>query len=309
MYTKKPMISVILPVYNVEDYLKECFDSLLAQTYTDYELIVINDGSTDNSLAVINDYESQFERINIICQENKGLSEARNAGYQSITGKYTYFLDSDDFILPETFENLIMLAEKNQLDLIKFDARSFAEEGVDYQMTNYDSSGYLKENVLYTRNQYLKAVESHFMPAVWMYFIKSELILNNKLYFKKNILHEDEVFTAQLLKHCHRIMYDSTQYFQRRYRKNSIMTGNITKNKKAIESKVWIIKFFQSIIASGTDDEVYNHFIKLRQSDLLTVLLFEKNGNIKSYIKMFNKYRLKIQLRTAVRHIKRNLRG
>ena len=309
MYTKNPMISVILPVYNVEDYLKECFDSILAQTYTDYELIVINDGSTDNSLAVVNEYENQFERINVICQDNKGLSEARNAGYNSITGKYTYFLDSDDFILPETFENLVMLAEKNQLDLIKFDARSFAEEGVDYQMTNYDSSSYLKENVLYTRNQYLKAVESHFMPAVWMYFIKSELILSNSLYFKKGILHEDEVFTVQLLKHCHRIMYDSTQYFQRRYRKNSIMTGNITKNKKAIESKVWIIDFFQSIIMSDTEDEVYNHFVKLRQSDLLTVLVFERNGKIKPYIKMFKKYQLKIQLRTAVRHIKRNLRS
>lgn len=307
MRNQYPMISVILPVYNVENYLRECLESVLAQTYTNYELIVVNDGSTDNSLAIINEYKDKFERISIISQINKGLSEARNAGYSSITGKYTYFLDSDDYILSETFENLVFLAEKNQLDLIKFDAHSFAERGVDYQMTNYDSSSYLQENKIYTRNQYLKAVESHFMPAVWMYFIKSELILNNKLYFEKSILHEDEVFTVQLLKYCDRIMYDSTQYFQRRYRKNSIMTGNITKNQKAIKSKIFIIELFQKIINSNKADKVYNHFVKIRQSDLLTVLLFERNGKIKPYLQLLKQYKLKVQPRTALRHIKRSL--
>lgn len=303
------MISVILPVYNVEKYLKECLDSILAQTYTNYELIVVNDGSTDNSLAIANEYKNKFERINIISQENKGLSEARNAGYNLITGKYTYFIDSDDFILSETFENLVSLAEEKQLDLIKFDAHSFAEEGVDYEMTNYDSSAYLQKHKLYNRDEYLKAVEKHFMPAVWMYFIKSELILDNKLYFKKGILHEDELFTVQLLKYCYRIMYDDNQYFQRRYRKNSIMTGNISKNQKAIESKILIIDLFKKMIELNPDDEVYNRFVKMRQNDLFTVLLFERNGKVKPYLNFFKRYELKIRPRTAMRHIRRNLKN
>lgn len=302
-----PMITVILPVYNVADYLKECLDSLLTQTYTDFELVVINDGSTDNSLEIIKEYEKKFEQIIVISQKNKGLSEARNAGYSHIKGKYTYFLDSDDFILPKTFENLIKRAEKNQLDLIKFDACSFSEKNMKIQMTNYDSSGYLEMDKLYTRDEYLNKVENNFMPAVWMYFIKSSIILEQQLYFKKNILHEDEVFTVQLLQHCHRVMYDSNQYFQRRYRENSIMTANISKNKKSIQSKVEIIELFQDMINSNSSDQVYNQFVKSRQSDIFTVLIFEKNGSIKPYLKYFLKYNLNIKSRTALRHIKKNL--
>lgn len=302
-----PMITVILPVYNVADYLKECLDSLLAQTYMDFELVVVNDGSTDNSLEIIKEYKDKFERIIVISQKNKGLSEARNAGYSSIKGKYTYFLDSDDLILPQTFENLVNLAEKNQLDLIKFDAHSFSEKNIKIQMTNYDSSGYLEINKLYLRDEYLNKVENNFMPAVWMYFIKSSIILEYQLYFKKDILHEDEVFTVQLLQHCQRIMYDSNQYFQRRYRQNSIMTANVSKNKKSTQSKIEIIELFQNMINSNPTDNMYNQFVKSRQSDIFTVLIFEKNGNIKPYLKYYKQYSLSIKKRTALRHIKKNL--
>ncbi len=304
---QSPMITVILPVYNVADYLKECLNSLLKQTYKDFELIVVNDGSTDNSLDIVNQYTDKFEKIIVITQKNKGLSEARNAGYSHIKGKYTYFLDSDDFILPNTFENLVDLAEKNQLDLIKFDAYSFAEKDVNIQMTNYDSSGYLQENTVYSRDEYLNKVENNFMPAVWMYFIKSAIILEQKLYFIKDILHEDEVFTVQLLKHCRRIMYDSNQYFQRRYRQNSIMTANVSKNKKSTQSKIEIIELFQNMIDSHPADKAYNQFVKSRQSDIFTVLIFEKNGKIKPYLKYYKQYKLSIKKRTALRHIKKNL--
>lgn len=304
---QSPMISVILPVYNVAPYLKECLNSLLEQTYTDFELILVNDGSTDNSLIIAKEYENKFERIIIIDQDNKGLSEARNSGYRYIKGRYTYFLDSDDFILPETFGNLINLAEENKLDLIKFDAYSFSEKNIKIQMTNYDSSSYLEENKVYSRDEYLRKVGDRFMPAVWMYFIKSSIILENQLYFKKDILHEDEVFTVQLLQFCQRIMYDSNQYFQRRYRQNSIMTADVSKNKKSTQSKIEIIKLFEKLINSNPLDEEYSKFIKSRQNDIFTVLIFEKNGNVKSYLKYYKKYNLSIKKRTALRYIKKNL--
>lgn len=307
MDLKKPMISIILPVYNVEDYLRECLESLLAQTYKNFELIIINDGSTDNSLSIINEYENKFEQIKIITQKNKGLSEARNAGYSSIKGKYTYFLDSDDFILEETFENLISLAEDNQLDLVKFDAYSFTEKNLDFKMTNYSSKKYLQENKVYNRNEYLKAIEKNFMPAVWMYLIKTEIIKNNDLAFKKDLLHEDEIFTVQLLKYCNRIMYDSNQYFRRRYRKNSIMTGNITKNIKSTQAKLQIIKIFKDLMDMSPDDKLYNQFVKMRQNEIFTVLFFERNGKVKPYLKFFREYDLAINLRTAFRQIKKNI--
>lgn len=122
-----PLVSVIIPVYNVENYLKECLDSVLNQTYKNIEVIVINDGSTDKSLHILEDYSSKFNNIKIIDQENSGQSVARNKGLENAKGKYIYFLDSDDYILPDTLKKLIKKLEMNNLDIIRFAARPFSE--------------------------------------------------------------------------------------------------------------------------------------------------------------------------------------
>ena len=106
-------VSVIVPVYNVEDYLCECLDSLITQTLSDIEIICINDGSTDNSLEILTNYSKRDSRIKIITQENKGLSSARNRGFEFINGKYTYFIDSDDILKSDALEKLYNLAEAN----------------------------------------------------------------------------------------------------------------------------------------------------------------------------------------------------
>ena len=95
---EKVMISVIVPVYNVENYLGKCLDSLINQTYKDIEIICINDGSTDNSLNILREYEQMDSRIIIIDQKNGGLSNARNIGLKEAAGEYIMFVDSDDWI-------------------------------------------------------------------------------------------------------------------------------------------------------------------------------------------------------------------
>ncbi|MBR6099520.1 glycosyltransferase [bacterium] len=115
-------ISIIVPVYNVYNYLSRCLESLVHQTFTgDYEIICVNDGSTDNSGSILESFASQYDNIKIITQENKGLSEARNEGMKFAAGKYTLFVDSDDFIAENALELLYNYAEEHNSDVVIFD--------------------------------------------------------------------------------------------------------------------------------------------------------------------------------------------
>lgn len=115
---KLPEISVIIPVYNVEKYLKSCLDSVLNQTFTNYEIICINDGSTDTSLKILEAYRKKDARIHLISQKNQGLSAARNAGVAAACGTYVYFLDSDDTLHPQTFACLYDLMIRHEADMV-----------------------------------------------------------------------------------------------------------------------------------------------------------------------------------------------
>ena len=111
MTKHNPKLSVIVPIYNVEAYLRRCVDSILAQTFTDYELILVDDGSPDNCGEICEEYAGTDDRIRVIHKENGGLSDARNAGLDVATGAYVGFVDSDDYIHPNMYQRLIDLME------------------------------------------------------------------------------------------------------------------------------------------------------------------------------------------------------
>ena len=113
-----PKISVIVPVYNVENYLAQCLDSIINQTFMNFECICVNDGSTDNSLSVLHKYAGKDDRIKIIDQENKGLSGARNSALKIVSAQYITFIDADDFISIDYLEKLINVAEKENSDIV-----------------------------------------------------------------------------------------------------------------------------------------------------------------------------------------------
>ena len=114
-------ISIILPVFNVEGYLRECIDSILCQTYTNFELIIIDDGSSDHSGQICDEYGKIDSRITVIHQHNQGLSAARNRGIAEAKGEYIAFVDSDDMIYPHTYEKAIKAALENEADIVCFD--------------------------------------------------------------------------------------------------------------------------------------------------------------------------------------------
>ena len=127
-----PQISVVLPVYNVEEYLRQCLDSLANQTFEDFEVICVNDGSGDSSLSILEEYASEDERFKIISQENKGLSGARNTGMDHIKGKYTIFVDSDDWLELNALEKLYNKITALDSDILMYKFRFFNQDSEQY---------------------------------------------------------------------------------------------------------------------------------------------------------------------------------
>ncbi len=222
------LISVIIPVYNVEEYLRECVDSVLKQTYENFEIILVNDGSTDSSGEICDEYVDKDERITVIHQKNGGLSVARNAGLSEANGDYVYFLDSDDYIAENALELLIKIAEKDNSDIVFFDAVSFADTN-DFTV----KQNYIRKNRYQTDsglNIFARMTENkEFHSAVPLLFIRKDFLSESKIRFVPDILYEDMVFTYQLFCKASTVSQCSDALYYRRYRKNSIMTSSKTK--------------------------------------------------------------------------------
>ena len=139
-----PKVSVIIPVYNVEKYLGECLDSVLRQTLEDIEIICVDDGSTDGSAKMLAEYAAKDPRIRIITQANAGLSAARNVGMDAATGKYIYFLDSDDYIKDDAMEKCFSICERDGLDQLVFNSEClFEDESMDIELLRKKAKSYL----------------------------------------------------------------------------------------------------------------------------------------------------------------------
>ena len=126
----KPLLTVVIPVYNVEKYLKRCIESILIQEWKNYDILLVDDGSTDNSPQICDDYAKAYDFISVIHKKNGGLSAARNTGISHAEGEYVYFLDSDDWIEPNTFSDLAEVIESDQYDIISFN-REFVKSEAD----------------------------------------------------------------------------------------------------------------------------------------------------------------------------------
>lgn len=222
---KNPAISVVVPVYNVEAYLRECVDSVLNQTMGDFEVILVDDGATDSSGSICDEYGRQDPRIQVIHQTNGGLSAARNTGLDAAKGDYVYFLDSDDYIVPHALEKLCHIAKKEGADVVFFDASVFFTDcEPDPKVYRYERSReYAAKN---GRQMLLDLLDTdEYRTAVPLMLFRRDYMLAHGLRFRDGLLHEDELFTFYvyhadgIIAHCHEELY------ARRVRPASIMTG------------------------------------------------------------------------------------
>ena len=238
-YLFKPKVSVIIPVYNLEKYIIKCLDSIIKQKLYEIEIIIVNDGSTDNSLQIIQNFTQNDIRILILSQDNRGLSETRNTGFKYSKGEYIYFIDGDDYLDENCLFDLYNEAINNNLDIIYFDADSFLDEireeanpHLIKQFNNYLKYYHRKskyEGILNGTQMFLKMKkQKEYRPSSCLQFIKKEFYIKSGLSFYPGILHEDNLFSFIAILLANRTSHLNKAYYNRRVRGNSIMTSTVT---------------------------------------------------------------------------------
>jgi len=219
-------VSVIIPVYDVEQYLEECVDSVLKQTYTNYEIILVDDGATDKSGQICDRYADVYDCVKVIHQTNGGLSSARNTGFRAATGKYVYFLDSDDYIEEVSLDYLVAMAEEESADIVFFDGCVFFTDcEKDPNAWTYQRKE--KYDLEKGRETLLKLLNTdEYRTAVPLMLLKKEYLIQHDISFKEGILHEDELFTFLVYNADGKVCHCHEELYARRIRPASIMTSS-----------------------------------------------------------------------------------
>ncbi|MBR4631854.1 MAG: glycosyltransferase [Elusimicrobia bacterium] len=242
-----PKVSIIVPVYNVEKYLPQCLDSILKQTFTDFECICVNDGSPDNSLAILQEYAKKDDRIKIISQENKGLAGARNTGFKYVQSPYVAFVDSDDWIEKNYLQILYETIEKTNSEIVICNYEEYYEDENKFVPNILPQERKISNN----DNLASKISKGYAQPTVWTKIIKMKLLKENDIHFFEGFNNEDSPFTSLVFLLSGKIAYvDNILYFYR-IRNNSIMS----KKHKVFRDKVFN---FMNLIENIIDRQMFN---------------------------------------------------
>ena len=253
---KTPAISIIVPVYKVEVYIKQCIDSILRQTFQDFEVILVDDATPDNSFALCQKLYGGNDKFKFVRHEkNLGLGEARNTGIKHAVGKYIYFLDSDDFILPKTLERFYTTAEKTNAQVIhaagwyelwQDEAEPILKKNLKLRWNRYNQEGFLTGNVIQRLENHWKNYITWSMA--WLSFCRRDFLEQHKIEFLP-ILSEDETFNFALFTFADKYYIIRDALYVYRRRTGSIMTStDLDKFSKAIRSIVIGATYVQSLL-------------------------------------------------------------
>ena len=271
------MISVIIPVYNVENYLRQCLDSILNQTYTDFEVICINDGSTDNSLNILKEYAQKDSRIKVISQKNKGPSKARNVGLKHANSEYICFIDSDDKIEPDFFEKLYAVRDMSDLITVKI---NYPETDA-YKTRWHSKFNPKKETGLY---KLTPSLFTKITMAVWGKLFKKSIIDKYKIKFL-NGFHEDSNFLYCYMSHLQNIYFINEKLYTHILNNPNSLTFDLN-NKKEYCNITNYIKLIKHLKKYGLFEKYKKSiFILFQRSVGLNYFLVP---NIKKILKYFN---------------------
>jgi len=231
-----PIISIIVPVYNVEQYLSKCLDGLINQTMKEIEVICVNDGSIDQSFEILQKYSVKDDRFVVINQDNSGVSMARNNALQHVKGKYYMFLDSDDWLDPETCEIAYKYAEQNQADCLMFSyTKEFGNHSVVSHIFDCEIINWSKPEVLSNFHRRLfgpigeelrRPQDCDLIVSPWMQLFRTDKFIHIPFVDIKDIGNfEDGLYQMSVYKDCGRFIYiDRPFYHYRKTNKSSITT-------------------------------------------------------------------------------------
>lgn len=216
-------VSVIIPVYNSEKYLKQCLDSVVNQTLKDIEIIVVNDGSTDNSLKIIQEYSNKYKNIKVINKQNEGCYKARNVGLENAKGEYVAFCDSDDYIKHNMYEKLYLKANDTNADIVS--SNYYILENNNLKVVDFSSS----IKVLEKTNNKLVGAENILLDAViWSRIFKRQMLIDKGIMFHSDIhTADDAFFHALTMLNANKIIYIPDVLYTYRISRNGSITTNL----------------------------------------------------------------------------------
>ncbi len=241
-------VSVIIPVYNVEKYLRECLDSVVNQTFKDIEIICVNDGSTDNSLDILREYEKKDNRIKVISKHNSGYGATMNIGLETATGEYIGIVESDDFVEPNMFETLYNIAKENNLDLVR--CQYYLYKSSDNSNELFDNTWVLMNKVYCPLD-----VNTPFMqaPAIWCNLIKRDMIFDNNIRFLETpgASYQDTSFAFKLYVCAKRFMMIDNAFLHYR-------TDNENSSVNSASKANFVLTEYAEIKRFAKEHNVYN---------------------------------------------------
>ncbi|MGL6099833.1 MAG: glycosyltransferase family 2 protein [Fusobacteriaceae bacterium] len=263
-------ISIVVPVYNTEKYLNRCLDSILNQSLKEIEVIIVNDGSPDNSTKIIEEYRLQDSRVKVINKKNGGLSSARNAGIEIANGEYIIHLDSDDWIEQNYFKDMYSRAEQDKLDIVVSDIIWDYDNG----KLEYRENLLISNDAIINGTEYLNMFfKGNIFPAVWSKIYKTELYHKNKIFHPVGIsLGEDLATTPLLASKAKRIGKINKSYVH--YIQNMESITKVNPTKKIYE----LIEAFQILEKKLLN--INQKKINNKKINSIGILVFDLNYNI-----------------------------
>ncbi len=297
------ILSIIIPVYNTENYIEQCLNSILCQKVENYEIICINDGSTDRSEEKVKKIQNQHkDKIKYFCKENSGVSETRNFGLKMAKGKYIWFVDSDDYIekdkLKEVFDSLI--SEKKDIFMLGYNYVN--ENGkVIKRVKPYDD-----------KNRYDEILKNGRFNNVWQLIILKDFIINNNIKFNSHyIIAEDMLFNLEMITKNPSIEFLNNYIYNYRDNNDSIM-NNVSENKvyKKIEDVISAYyRYFNYLKIWNKDDKVNRNLVSIKffnmlNSEMKNIVKLNKSKNEK--IEIIKKYLNEKEVKFAKNNLTKN---
>lgn len=274
-------VSVIIPVYNVEQYLRECLESVVNQTLDNMEVIIVNDGSTDNSSIILNEYEEKYKFIKIINKKNEGLGAARNTGLEYAIGEYVAFLDSDDVVDINMYKTLYDISMQEESDIVCCNYEEFE----DIYKLEYSQI----ENLLVYNN--IEAIKLFLTKKIqgyaWNKIYKRDLIINNELLFPEQTYYEDMILTVKSLYKSNKVICIDNKFYKYRKRQTSISNCNSIKHlRDYVEQNISCIEYCKSNIKNIEESLIV--YVVINQLTSINWLIKLVKGNIKEFDKQYN---------------------
>jgi glycosyltransferase involved in cell wall biosynthesis len=280
--SKKPLVSIIVPIYNMQEYLEQCLVSLQRQTYTNIEIILINDGSTDNSNLICEQFYKLDDRFQYYYQKNGGLSNARNNGIKKMNGEYAFFVDSDDWLELDTIEILLENAINSNTKVVQFTLKKYNSSSNNAEILDYNQSA----NYLLSINEFY----------AWNKIIHKDVLKD--IWFVEKQVFEDLLFTFKIIKKANKVLF---------LRKGAFYNYRVTPN--SISRQSYSIKHLDEILAyeqtiSFVEENKFNNNVAQDFKNRLAFLYVNNFINLSNkYSYLDNKYYFRNEIKNKLKQL------